>query len=82
MTLLPLVQLPDGAAPLAAGVLGREAEMAEAVLGVLVLAKSGRRGTLAKSLGQSLVRVRGSELVLACWCARGERVLSGWGAEE
>lgn len=78
MALLPLVQLPDGVGPWVRG----EAEVAEAVLGVLVLAKSGRRGALARSLWQGLICIYGSELVLGWGCAPREGVFSGWGAVE
>ena len=79
VALLPLIQLPDGVGPCTALLRG-EAEVAEAVLGILVLAKSGRRGALARSPWQGLVRVHGRELVLGWWCATREGILSGWRA--
>lgn len=56
--------------------------MAEAVLGILVLAKSGRWRALARSPWQGLVCVHGGELVLGWGCSTREGVLSGWGAVE
>ncbi len=79
VALLPLVQLQDCVGPQAA-LLRREAEVAEAVMGILVLAKSGRWGALARSPGQGLVCIHGGELVLGWWCATREGVLSGWGS--
>lgn len=79
VTLLPLVQLPDRVGPWAPQLRG-EAEVAQAVLGILVLAKSGRRGALARSPWQGLVRVHRCELVLGWWCATRQGVLSGWWA--
>lgn len=79
VALLPLVQLPHGVGrrpPL----IWRQAEVAEAVLGVLVLAQSGREGALARSLWQRLVGVQGAELVLGGGRAAREGVLSGGGA--
>lgn len=73
VALLPLVQLPHGVGPRVGG----EAEVAEAVLGVLVLAKSGRRGALARSLWQGLICIYRGELVLGWWRASRESVLSG-----
>lgn len=81
VALLPLVQLQDRVGPLGP-LLGGEAEVAEAVLGVLVLTKPGRWGAVARSPGEGLVRVHGGELVLGWRRATGEGVLSGWGAVE
>ncbi len=81
VALLPLIQLPDSVGAWATLLRG-EAEVAEAVLGVLVLAKSGGRGALPRSLWQGLVCIHGGELVLGWWCATREGVLSGWGAVE
>jgi len=84
--LLPLVQLPHGAGPRVGthvgSRVGGQAEVAEAVLGVLVLSEPGGRGALAGGLWQRLVRVWCGELVLGRWCATREGVLSGGGAEE
>lgn len=76
MALLPLVQLPRGVGLRAARLRG-QTEVAEAVLGVLVLAKSGRGGAVARSPWQGPVCVRRCELVLGWWCSSWERVLSG-----
>lgn len=79
VALLPLIQLPDSVGPWAA-LLWVEAEMAQAVLGVLILAEAARWGTLARCLWQCLVDICGGELVL-CWRrATREGVVSGWGA--
>lgn len=79
VALLPLVQLPDSVGPWAA-LLWREAEVAQAILGILVLAESAGRGALARCLWQCLVDISGGELVLGWRSATREGVLSGWGA--
>ena len=76
VTLLPLVQLPDGVGPWASLLRG-EAEVAEPVLGVLVLAKSAGWGALTRSSWQGLICIHRCELVLRWWCATREGVLSG-----
>lgn len=79
VALLPLIQLQDGVGPRAA-LLWVQAEVAQAVLGVLVLAESARWGALARCFWQRLVDICGGELVL-CWRrATREGVVSGWGA--
>lgn len=78
VALLPLVQLPDGVGPRVGG----QPEVAEAVLGVLVLAQSAGGGALAGRLWQGLTCVDGRELVLGRRRAAREGVLSGWGAVE
>lgn len=79
VALLPFVQLPDGVGPWATLLWG-EAEVAQPILGVLVLAKSCSRGTLARSLWQGLICITGGVLGLGWWCTAGEGVLSRWGA--
>lgn len=81
VTLLPLVQLPDGVGPCGTLLWG-EAEVAQAVLSVLVLANSCGRGAVARSLWQGLVCIYGGVLGLSWWCTAGEGVVSGWGAIE
>lgn len=54
VTLLPLVQLQDGVG-LRATLLRGEVEVTEAVLGILVLAKTGKWGALARGPHQGLV---------------------------
>lgn len=76
MALLPLVQLPYGVGLRATRLRGQP-EVAEAVLGVLVLAKSGRGGTVARSPWQGPVCIRRCELVLGWWRWSWEGVLSG-----
>lgn len=81
MTLLPLIQLQDGVR--AAGALFRcEVEMAEAVLGVLVLTKSSRRGALPRGSRRSLVCVHSGELVLRWWRTTREGVVTRWGKRQ
>lgn len=81
MTLLPLIQLQDGVR--AAGALfRREAEMAEAVLGVLVLTESSRRGALLRGSWRSLVCVHSGELVLRWWRMTREGVVTRWGKRQ
>lgn len=75
VALLPLIQLPDSVGPWASPLWG-EAEVAQAVLGILVLAESARWGALARGLWQCLVDIRGGEFVLGWRCATREGVLS------
>lgn len=79
VALLPLVQLPDGVGPWGTLLWG-EAEVAQAVLSVLVLANSCRWGAVARSLWQCLVCIEGGVFGLSWRCTAGECVLSGWGA--
>lgn len=74
VALLPFVQLPHGAGH-RARLLRCEAEVAEAVLGVLVLSLAGGRGAMAGRLWQGLVGVLG-ELGLGRGGAAGQGVLS------
>lgn len=81
MTLLPLIQLQDGVG--AAGALfGCEAEVAEAVLGVLVLTESSRRGAVPRGSRRSLVCVYSGELVFRWWRTTREGVVTIWGKRQ
>lgn len=79
VALLPLIQLEDRVGTRAA-LLWVEAEVAQAVLGVLVLAEAAGGGALARCLWQCLVDICGGELVLRWRRAAREGVVSGGGA--
>lgn len=81
VALLPLEQLQDRVGRRAALLRG-QTEVAQAVVGILVLAKPCRRGAVAGGLWQRLVFVHGGELGLGRRRAAGQRVLSGWRAED
>lgn len=78
LALVPFVQLPDGFRRLPSNTWG-DAEMAQAVLGIFVLALSAGWRTLVKVFWQGLVSVCGCVFVLGWRCATWEGVLSGWG---
>lgn len=79
LALLPFIQLQHSVGPLGPPVWG-EAEVVQAVVGVLVLAESAGLGAMAWRFWQCLIGIHRCVLVLGWWRSTGEGVLSGGGA--
>lgn len=76
MALLPFVQLPHSVGVWAAKIRAQP-EVAEAVLGILILSKPGRGRAMARSYWQGPVRIyRCGQLVADWWSTAWECVLS------